>query len=144
MQKIILMFSVVLLFAACKKDDNNNAQQQIQTNVQAGTWRITKFVESGNDETTNYNGYSFTFQSTGMLNAVKNGNSINGSWSITSSNSSSNSSNDLDFNILFAQPDVLTDLNDDWDIISHSANQIELIDISGGNGGTDYLTFVKN
>jgi hypothetical protein len=36
------------------------------------------------------------------------------------------------------------DLNDDWDIISRSSTKIELIDISGGNGGTDYLTFEKN
>ncbi len=35
------------------------------------------------------------------------------------------------------------ELSDDWDIISHSSTKIELIDISGGNGGTDYLTFEK-
>jgi len=36
------------------------------------------------------------------------------------------------------------DLNDDWDFISQSATKVELIDVSGGNGGTDYLTFEKN
>jgi hypothetical protein len=36
------------------------------------------------------------------------------------------------------------DLNDDWDIISHSPTKIELKDVSGGNGGTDYLTFENN
>ena len=36
------------------------------------------------------------------------------------------------------------DLNDDWDFISQSSTKIELIDVSGGNGGTDYLTFEKN
>jgi hypothetical protein len=36
------------------------------------------------------------------------------------------------------------DLNDDWDFISQSANKIELLDVSGGSGETDYLTFEKN
>jgi hypothetical protein len=35
------------------------------------------------------------------------------------------------------------DLVDDWDFISVSNTKIELIDISGGNGGTDYLTFER-
>jgi hypothetical protein len=51
------------------------------------------------------------------------------------------SSDDLDFNIFFNVANDFEDLNDDWDIISQSSSKIELIDISGGNGGTDYLTF---
>jgi len=51
---------------------------------------------------------------------------------------------DLDFNIFFASPPDFEDLSDDWDFISHTSTKIELIDMSGGNGGTDYLTFEKN
>ena len=77
---------------------------------------------------------------------------MNGIWSVVdgSGNSSSdddgNSTDDDDFNILFSVPATsdFDDLNDDWDIISVTANKIELIDISGGNGGTDFLTFEKN
>jgi putative transposase len=36
------------------------------------------------------------------------------------------------------------DLSDDWDIVSIDATTINLIDVSGGNGGTDRLTFKKN
>lgn len=36
------------------------------------------------------------------------------------------------------------DLNDNWDFVTHSSTKIELIDSSGGNGETDYLTFEKN
>lgn len=46
---------------------------------------------------------------------------------------------------MFSSPAVFADeLTDDWDIISYSATKIQLIDVSGGNGGTDYLTFEKN
>jgi hypothetical protein len=37
----------------------------------------------------------------------------------------------------------LDDLSDDWDIISYTDTEIKLIDVSGGNGGTDYLTLTK-
>ncbi len=52
-------------------------------------------------------------------------------------------SGDIDFNIFFASPADFAELSDDWEIISHSATKIELRDVSGGNGGTDLLTFEK-
>ena len=33
---------------------------------------------------------------------------------------------------------------DDYKIIEYSATVIKLKHVSGGNGGTDYLTFTKN
>ncbi|MDA0719138.1 MAG: hypothetical protein O2934_03230 [Bacteroidetes bacterium] len=56
-----------------------------------------------------------------------------------------NSSDDDDFILDFAVPESsdFEDLIDDWDFISVSNTKIELIDISGGNGGTDYLTFER-
>ena len=53
-------------------------------------------------------------------------------------------SGDIDFNIFFSAPADFAELSDDWDIISHTALKIELIHVSGGNGGTDLLTFEKN
>jgi len=116
----------------------------IQTNVQSGTWRISSFIDSGNDETNHFVGYNFTFNETGILNANNGTNNYDGTWSITDSNSNDDSQDDLDFNINFSSPTDFVDLNDDWDFISQASTKIELIDISGGNGGTDYLTFEKN
>ena len=74
---------------------------------------------------------------------------MTGTWSVTDdSNSSDDSSSDddIDFNIFFPVPDSndFEDLNDDWDIVTTTSTRIELIDIRGGNGGTDMLTFEKN
>ena len=52
--------------------------------------------------------------------------------------------NDLDFNIAFSSPANFTDLTEDWNIITYTTTKIQLIHVSGGNGGTDYLTFEKN
>ena len=57
---------------------------------------------------------------------------------------SSSSSDDDHFVVFFASPPDFADLSDDWSIVSVSTTKIELIDVSGGNGGTDYLTFEKN
>ena len=52
---------------------------------------------------------------------------------------------DIEFNIFFPVRDTndFEDLNDDRDIVSTSATRIEVIDVSGGNVGTDTLTFEK-
>ncbi|MAN60202.1 MAG: hypothetical protein CMC08_10240 [Flavobacteriaceae bacterium] len=120
--------------------------------AQTGTWRISSFIDSGEDETTDFNGYVFTFNTDGSLVAVNGTTTVSGTWSVTddSSNSSTdddgNSTDDDDFNIFFPVPESsdFEDLNDDWDVISVSPTVISLIDISGGNGGTDTLTFTQN
>ncbi|MGB6268723.1 MAG: hypothetical protein WBF67_06880 [Olleya sp.] len=137
----------------CSNDDddaspNDNSQQiaQVQSTATSGTWIVSSFIDSGQDETNDFNGYQFTFGTDGTLTADNGSNSVTGTWSVTNSSSSSNSSSDIDFNILFPVPDtnVFEDLNDDWDIVSHTDTTISLIDVSGGNGGTDTLVFQKN
>ena len=148
--KISILATLLSLFTivSCSSDDDNNTsnntQATLQSIVQSGTWRITKFIDSGTDETNHFTGYNFTFISSGVLNANNGTNNYDGTWSITDSNSNDDSIDDLDFNINFNLTNDFQDLNDDWDFISQSSTKIELIDISGGNGETDYLTFEKN
>jgi hypothetical protein len=137
----LLIFSLLI---SCDDDSPKDiSKDQIQTIVQNGTWRITRFIDSGTDETNDFTGYNFTFNSSGVLNASNGTNNYTGTWSITDSDSNDDSSDDLDFNINFNLTNDFEDLNDDWDIVSQSSTKIELIDVSGGNGGTDLLTFEK-
>jgi len=144
---LVLVFGL-LIFTSCSDDDDNaandNVQSGIEDHVESGTWRITKFIDSGKDELNHFNGYNFTFGSNGVLTASNGSNNYTGTWSITDSNSNDDSQDDLDFNINFNLSNDFEDLNEDWDFISQSSLKIELIDISGGNGGTDYLTFERN
>lgn len=152
---LLMMLSFSLMSTTCSSDDddgspNDNSQQivEIESTAQSGTWRITNFNDSGQDETSDFNGYDFSFNNDGSLVATNGSNTMTGTWSVTDDSSSSSSSDDddIDFNIFFPVPDSndFEDLNDDWDVVSTSATRIELIDISGGNGGTDRLTFEKN
>lgn len=137
---------MVIMISSCKKDDKEETsiQEELQSNIQSGSWQITKFIDSGTDETDHFAGYTFTFNASGTLIASNGNNTYEGSWSITDSNSDDDSQDDLDLNIYFNLTNDFEDLNDDWDFISQSAVKVELIDISGGNGGTDYLTFEKD
>lgn len=149
----IVMLSLVLMSTTCSTDDDgitNNNTLQIQSIVniaQSGTWKITYFFDTDEEETSNYNDYDFIFASDGNLTASNLSSTITGNWSVTDDSNSSNDSNeddDIDFNISFSSPAIFQELTDDWDIVSVTETTIELIDISGGNGGTDYLTFEKN
>jgi hypothetical protein len=132
--------------STCSNDDNSSSsnQTQVTNTVVSGTWKITLYNDSGTVKTTNFSGYNFTFGANNALVASNTTNNYTGTWSVTDSNSNDDSLSDLDFNIAFTTPANFQDLTDDWDIVSRTDNKIELIDVSGGNGGTDYLTFEKN
>lgn len=143
----LLMIVGLLILSSCTKWQSN--QKQITKVSTDGTWMISSYIDDGNDETNDYASYRFEFLEDGTLNATDLLSSSStpyvGTWSITDSNSSDDddSLDDLDFNIGFTSNSLLEDLTDDWDIISFSDTEIKLIDVSGGNGGTDYLTLSK-
>jgi hypothetical protein len=142
---ILAFIFIINTASTCSSDDSNSSSTTdptpIVNTVTQGTWRVTYYFDTDTDETSDFAGYNFTFGSSNVLTATNGTNTYTGSWSVTSDNSPSS---DLDFNILFVSPANFEDLSDDWDIVSRTSTKIELIDVSGGNGGTDYLTFEKN
>lgn len=154
MKKLTLLPFLSLIFmlnmaSTCSGDDNNSSSADatpVINTVTSGTWRVTYYFDTDTDETNHFTGYNFTFGGSNVLTVTNGTNTYTGSWSVINDDSSDddNPSGDLDFNILFSSPANFADLSDDWDILSRTATKIELIDVSGGNGGTDYLTFEKN
>jgi hypothetical protein len=153
MKRLILIPVLFCLFmlnvaSMCSSDDNSPSSTDptpVITIVSQGTWRITSYVDSGTNETNHFTGYNFTFGDSSLLTATNGTNTYTGTWSVvTDTTNDDNPSSDLDFNIAFASPVDFADLTDDWDIVSYTATTISLIDVSGGNGGTDTLVFTKN
>lgn len=145
----ILLFAMILIgvFSCTSDSVSNNSVDPtpVINTVKSGTWRITFYEDSGVNETTNFTGYNFTFGSNSVLTAANGTNTYLGTWSVTSDNSGDDSpSNDLDFNIAFASPPNFEELTEDWNILEKTDTKIKLVHISGGNGGTDYITFEKN
>ena len=153
MRKLTLISSVLLIFllnvaTSCSNDSGSASAPDpipVINTVSSGTWRITFYEDSGVNETTNFTGYNFTFGSGSVLVATNGTNTYTGSWSVTSDISGDDSpSNDLDFNIAFSSPSTFSELTEDWNIIEKTDTKVRLVHVSGGNGGTDYITFEKN
>jgi hypothetical protein len=146
---ILAMIFMLNVASTCSDDDDNSSPTQDPTpvinTVNNGTWRITFFEDSGANETSNFAGYNFTFGAAGVLTATNGTNNYSGTWSVTSDNSNDDSpSNDLDFNIGFLTPSNFEELTEDWNILERTDTKVRLVHVSGGNGGTDYITFEKN
>lgn len=139
---------ISLMLVACSSSDDSNSNsgnttQDVVNAAQSGNWIITYFFDTDSEETNNFTGYVFTFGSNGVLTATNGSTTVTGSWSVTDSNSNDDSPDDLHFNISFSTPADFQDLTDDWEILNYTSSIIELRDVSGGNGGTDLLTFEK-
>ena len=142
---LTLLFVLSITTTACHQDDSSTSPaDELQQQVSTGDWVITSFVDSGKDETNHFTGYTFSFEDNGLLKAIKGSTTIQGSWSITDNHGNDdNPGSDVDFNIRFTSPSDFEDLTEDWQVINRSADRIELVHVSGGNGGTDYLTFER-
>ncbi len=151
--RTVNVIAVCLAFAgliACSDDDakvnvNGNATA-VSNNLKSGTWKISNYVEDTNDETANFEGYDFTFGPNNVLTATNGTNTYTGTWSVYDDDSSSDDSfdSDIDVNISFITPDEFAGLSDDWDVAARSGTELQLIDVSDDDEGTDYLTFQKN
>ena len=143
--RLALIIPVMLAAVSCGNDDDPaNSASAVENAVKAGTWRITRFEDSGNNETSMFSGYNFAFDASGTLTASNGANIFIGTWSVTDGKSNDDNSNDMHFNIDFNLNNSFEDLSEDWHFVSYTSSKIELINVSGGNGGTDYLTFERN
>ena len=144
---------VLLLVTVIACDDDNDGLSasakvsEAKNTAVSGEWHVTKFIDSGTDETNHFNGYTFQFGSSGSLTATNSANTYTGTWSVNDDGSGDDSRDDdfddIDFNIIFTLPADFAELSEDWEIVSLAESKIELRHISGGNGGTDLLTFEK-
>lgn len=140
LQLVLFVGLATLLVVSCKK----NSTKKMEKNITDGTWKVTLFSEDGSNETSYFSSYSFTFSDDGTASATNGASTVTGSWSTSDDNSNDDSPSDLHFNLTFPDVSNFDELSDDWHVISQSDNTIELNDVSGGNGGTDLLTFTKN
>jgi hypothetical protein len=132
---------LALAFSSCTSEDDTLTSLSASgatTTVTSGTWKITLYDDSGNNETSDYTSYSFKFEDDGTLKATSGGTTHLGTWSISDDD---DSPEDIDLNIFFAAPEKLEELTDDWDILEYTSSQIRLRDVIGGSGETDLLTF---
>lgn len=142
---VSLAFSLFFL-NACSNDNNDNNNNNnnnptpttVSNTLSSGTWRITYYWDTDHEETSNYSGYAFTFGSGNVLTAVNGASTVTGTW-VTGLDDSQ-----VKLILAFSTPASFAELSDDWHVTERTDTRIKLEDVSGGGGGTDYLTFEKN
>ena len=134
----LLIFSSLLF--SCKKNDTSPTltTTNITSTITTGNWRITYYWDTDHEETNNFIGYNFVFNSNGTITATKSTSTINGTWSTLNDDSK------IKLILSFASPADFLEISDDWHTIERTDTKIRLQDVSGGSGGTDFLTFEKN
>lgn len=134
----LLSICFLLSLGAChKSNDDNNGQGGANTPA-SGQWRIQYFFDK-QDKTSNYSTYTFEFGANGSLTANGNGQSYSGIWV----SGYDDSANKFLIQWTSAVPSALQELAEDWRIIQMDAQNMHFEHVSGGNGDTDILKFVK-
>ena len=136
MKKVFLFVSICsIVFAGCTKEQ---APASVANAVTSGTWRVTHFSERSNNETSDFSGYTFTFQSNGKVLASKNGIIKEGNWS----ESTGSQKLTIDLGVKEDSNKPLGELSDEWVILSKTSTKINLAD--DNSSSNELLEFTKN
>lgn len=118
-------------------DDDDVNSSDFSATISNGNWVISYYFEEDDDETGDFAGYLFTFNSDGTAKAVKGASTTNGDWYANGNDGS------LEVIMNFGENDPLDELDEDWQVIQYDNLTIKLKHISGGDGTVDYLTFSR-
>lgn len=139
MRGIILLSILFIGLTACKKKEI----KKVEKIISEGSWKITKFIDSGDDETSSYSGAVLVFASDGSIVLTQGNNYSMGSWSVSKKSKSDDDSDDSDLKLNIALPVQYESLSDDWHIQSYSDSKISLHDPDDEPSKSDYLTLEK-
>lgn len=140
----LLALVLIATSTACSKADDSastaNQSATLKQEIITDTWIVSSYIDKGKNETSEYNGYTFTFSDNGTLTANTSGMTFTGTWRIGSNhNGSDDSGNQSDDDnkliITISGNYQMDELNDDFLIVSISASEIVLKD--------DNLTKIK-
>ncbi|MEP7375313.1 MAG: hypothetical protein ABI675_18075 [Chitinophagaceae bacterium] len=135
--QFFLLTGSLFMSVSCSRNSNDMVTNPGQT-VVSGAWRVSLFSNSGNNETIDFTGYVFTFNTGGVVAVAKSSTIQNGTWSIN--NSSTKFSVDLGAKLTGNLP--LGELTHEWKILSSNATEIRLGDDNPSSN--EFLTFTKN
>lgn len=148
MKYVLVAAGLTLGMASCDLVDDSTGdvlalRNELTYLMEGSNWEITSFMDSGEDETSDFGGYTFTFGTDGTVSATNGVNTYTGTWSIGRNSSDDDDESDVEFNLFFDVSDEhdFEDLNDDWDVLTFTTSTVTLQDISGGDGSVDALTF---
>jgi len=139
---LLRVFMLVLLFSGVACDDEDNPvvdEEQVRESLADGTWRVTYFFDE-KDETSDYEGYVFTFGANGTAIVTKNSTPVFGTWIVGNSITGT-----VELMLGFGLTTPLEELAADWTIVESSNVRMKMQHVSNsGTGDTETLILEKN
>ncbi len=140
---LLPLLLVVTVFASCSKNDDEVLYintQSVSTLALEDNWKVTYFFDDDDgDETSKFNGYTFTFNTAGQVTASLNGVNKTGIWIVRQD--VGRTELEIDFN---DDDDQLDELDEDWDVTELTNNRIKLEDLDDDeDNDIEYLTLEK-
>ncbi len=141
---VLPLLLVATVFTSCSKDDDDDlldiTTQSVSTLALEDNWKVTYFFDDDDgDETSKFNGYTFTFTTAGEVTASLNGVNKTGIWIVRQDDGRTEL--EIDFN---DDDDPLDELDEDWDVTELTNNRIKLEDLDDDNDDDEeYLTLEK-
>jgi hypothetical protein len=132
----LLSCLVMAGLTACDEDDDDYAPaSEMEEKLQQDSWRITEFVDDGQDETNDYNSVVLTFADNGNLSATASGSmSTQGSWLTRVDDGQ------RELWIQLQGSEFWLELNEDWYLLRETTDQMEFYD---DDSSLDRLTLTR-
>lgn len=133
----------LILQRVCEDNANDGDVAEIRSIMLEGEWIVAQYQDSGVDITQEFEGYDFNFQPEHLVTVSTNMDPLfNGLWRVIR-----NYESKLKVYLNFGDDAPFEELTDDWDLVSISADRIELKDWNDdaepGTAAYDILVFER-
>lgn len=123
----LLIIALTFSLVSCSKSNDTNPSSTNKTDQVSGNWTVTYYLDSGKNETSDFSGYTFEFNSGDVLVATNSLNTFTGTWTIGDRSSSDDSSSNK-LVITIAGNKAMDNLQHDWLIVKITDTEIWLRD----------------
>lgn len=135
MKKLLwALFPVIgILFSSCGAEEDVANPNTVTDIVTTGKWKVNTYIESNQDHTSDFAGYTLSFSRNGTVTAVKGVEAYTGSWS------EDKILHRITFNFSNPTPE-LDRINNQWGVADVRA---ALVNLSDSDTGAEFLGIVQ-
>lgn len=128
----------LILQRVCDDNAGDGDVAEIRNFMMGGEWIVALYTDNEVNETTTFNGYSLNFMADHQISLLEGTEAFgNGLWRVIR-----NSDQQLKVYLNFGVNMPFDELTDDWELVSATADRIELKDVSD-DGSKDVVVFEK-
>lgn len=132
---LIPLFLVTLLVISCSKSETTDPTADLTANqnmVSTGDWKVTQYLDSGKDETSDFSFLNVSFNADGTIVVTDGTSSYSGTWTLSAASSSSDDTGYDDknhkFTISIAGDKLMQKLSKKWLAVKVTETEIWLSD----------------